>query len=92
MAQPLPRTIDELPYIMLWRFDDALLPVLGLIAGILLERLLLCVGIGVVLSFFYRRYREGRPEHHLLHALYWTGLWVNRGHAMWNPFERELRS
>lgn len=28
-----PRTIDEPPYFMLWRIDDAMVPIFGLLLG-----------------------------------------------------------
>ena len=88
----IPRTIDEPPYFLIWRFDDVALPVFGVIAGILSDQMLLCIALGVGSSFLYRRYREGRPELFLVHALYWHGFWPNRGHVMVHPFIRRIRS
>lgn len=88
----IPRTIDDPLYFLIWRFDDAILPIFGVIVGILSDQMLLSVAVGVGLSYFYRRYREGRPEMFLMHALYGQGFWPNRGHAMVHPFIRRIRS
>ncbi len=84
----LPRTVDEPPYFLLWRVDDFVPPVLFLVIGMLAGAALAFAGIGVALSLFYRRYREGRPEFYVLHALYWSGLWPARGHSFPNPYCR----
>lgn len=92
MQHQLPRTIDEPPYLMFWRVDDAMMPIVGVILGIVSEWMLLCVGIGFVMSYVYQRVRLGRPEKFAEHTLYWYGFFPNRGHAMIHPYIREIVS
>lgn len=87
----LPRTIDDPPVFLVWRADDLMVPAVMLIVGLFVDRMILFFVIGVALSFVYRKFREGRPEQFVLHSLYWSGLWPNRGHSFVNPFKREFR-
>ncbi|MDH3662406.1 MAG: type IV conjugative transfer system protein TraL [Alphaproteobacteria bacterium] len=84
----LPRTVDDPPYFLMWRMDDFAPPTLMLGVGFLLDRPMMLAAAGLVLGFFYRRYREGRPEMFALHAMYWLGIWPTRGRTMRNPFQR----
>jgi conjugal transfer pilus assembly protein TraL len=85
---PLPRTVDDPPTFLLWRADDMAAPILALAIGFFIEKPMTMMLAGAVLSLVYRRYREGRPEFYVFHALYWAGLWPGRGHAFANPFAR----
>jgi len=85
---PLPRTVDDPPYFLLWRMDDFAPPALMLAIGFLLDAPFLMAFFGLVLGFFYQRYREGKPEMLVLHAMYWYGAWPSRGRTMRNPFQR----
>ena len=88
---PFPETVDEPPYVLLWRIDDVGLPVLFLCVGMLLKHAFVFWLAGVVLMYFYRRYRTGRPEFHVLHMLYWFGVYPARGAAFVNPYIRDFR-
>lgn len=84
----LPRTVDDPPYFLIWRIDDFAPPTLMLAVGFLLDHPFLLCFIGLALGFVYQRYREGKPEMFVFHALYWAGLWPNRGRTLKNPFQR----
>ncbi len=88
---PLPRSVDELPYLFVWRLDDFLLPVvttaLGFVAG---APVLFGLG-GFVLAWLYQRYRAGRPELFVVHMIYWLGLYPGRGHNCANALQQAYR-
>ena len=67
----IPAYIDEPPYLLFWRMDEVLPIGVGLVAGILLAQLTICMLVGVVLARFYRRYCDNRPKGYMLHAVYW---------------------
>jgi conjugal transfer pilus assembly protein TraL len=87
---PFPETADEPPFILLWRMDDVAMPILCLCIGMLLGRTLVFVPIGLAAMFYYRRFRDGRPEFYVLHAAYWAGLYPARGLGFFNPYIRTL--
>jgi conjugal transfer pilus assembly protein TraL len=87
---PFPATVDEPPYLLLWRLDDIALPLFCLCIGMLLGSAAIFISIGVVGMLWYRRFREGRPEFYVLHALYWTGAYPARGLGFLNPYIRTL--
>lgn len=86
--KPLPRTVDDPPFFLMWRMDDFAPPTLMLALGLFLGAPFLMAFAGLFLGFLYQRYREGKPEMFVLHWLYWWGLWPSRGLTMRNPFQR----
>lgn len=85
-----PETADEPPFILLWRCDDVAMPLLCVAIGMLLGRVMVFLPIGFLAMFYYRRFREGRPEFYVLHALYWCGLYPARGPGFFNPYIRVI--
>ncbi|MGE0383527.1 MAG: type IV conjugative transfer system protein TraL [Gammaproteobacteria bacterium] len=84
----LPRHVDDPPQLLLWSADELVPVALGLVIGILVDRLLLLVALGLLTAYFYRRFKDQRPDGYLLHALYWHGLLPLRGRGAVNPFRR----
>jgi len=83
-----PTTADEPPYLLLWRIDDVAVPLLGLAGGMLVGHVLPFASAGLLSMFLYRKYRSGRPEFYVLHAMYWAGMYPARGAGFVNPFVR----
>lgn len=70
----IPQGLDAPPQLLLWQLDE-LSPVLaGMIIGIAIEQLLICLFIGLLLVRFYRKLRDGRPDGYAIHLIYWTGI------------------
>jgi conjugal transfer pilus assembly protein TraL len=87
---PFPATIDEPPILLLWRVDDIVVPVLCLFIGLLLHKIAVFFSLGLGLMYVYRRFRDGKPEFFVLHALYWSGVYPARGLGFVNPYLRRL--
>ena len=49
--------------------------------------LVLCL-LGLVTTKLYRRFRDGRPDGFILHAIYWVGLLPTKAKTIPNPFIR----
>ncbi|TOF20049.1 conjugal transfer protein TraL, partial [Vibrio parahaemolyticus] len=47
----------------------------------------LCL-LGLVTTKLYRRFRDGRPDGFILHAIYWAGLLPTKAKTIPNPFIR----
>jgi type IV conjugative transfer system protein TraL len=88
----IPRTIDDMPYAFIWRMDEFAVPILLLLVGMLVNHPFSALGIGFVLVYFYRKFREGRPNLFVLHQFYWWGFYPLNGHSMLNSYEREYWS
>ena len=88
----IPAHIDEPPYLLFCRIDEVLPIGVGLVAGILLAQLTICLGLGLVLARIYRRYCDNRPDGFLLHASYWYmgAIGFKRNRSMPNSYEREF--
>ena len=85
---PLPRSVDELPYLFVWRVDDFLVPAITTAFGFVTGTPILFGLAGLVLAWLYQRFRAGRPELYLVHRLYWLGFYPGRGHSFPNALQR----
>lgn len=89
MQLHLPRSIDDPPYLLIWRLDHVVWLVLAILIGILVDRMWICLGIGLLLVHFIQRYEDGWPDGYVFHLLYWWGLWPTRGRTVRNAYQRE---
>lgn len=87
-----PRSVDEPPFLFIWRLDDIAVFLLCLGVGLALDRVLVLTAMGVAFSWAYRRYRDRRPNLFLFHLIFWQGFWPDRGHTMFNPWIREIHA
>lgn len=84
------RFIDEPPHFLLWQIDELAPPLLGLMAGIIADNVLLFLIFGFVCNFLYRRFRDNHPRGYLIHlAYYYLGLNL-RGRCFPNSFIRDF--
>jgi conjugal transfer pilus assembly protein TraL len=88
----LPRGVDDPPSLLLWRLDDLIPLILMLVIGMLTDRLMIFLVLGLVLSRLYGRFRDSRPDGFALHWCYWQGLLPLRARTCPNPFSRTWRS
>lgn len=89
----IPDRIDEPPNVLFWRLDEAMPIGIGLVAGVLLAQLTLCLLAGLVLARFYRRFCDNKPDGFLLHAVYWhmgAVPFAKTKRTMPNSYEREF--
>mgnify|MGYP004545111067 CR=1 FL=1 len=87
-AVSIPRHADEPPHLLLWSLDEIAPMLLGLTIGIFTAQALVCTLIGVVISRFYKRYRDNHPDGCLMHMIYWSGIPIVSGRHFPNPFIR----
>jgi conjugal transfer pilus assembly protein TraL len=97
----LPHGVDDPPSLLLWRLDDLIPLILMLVIGMLTDRLVMFLLLGLVLSRLYGRFRDSRPDGFALHWCYWrrwrfigrlggSGLvWRHRGRV--GPWRRWRR-
>ena len=88
----LPRSVDELPYLFIWRLDDFLVPAVTTALGFVAGWPVMFGLAGLVLAWVYQRYRAGRPELFVVHGLYWQGFYPGRGRGLPNALQRSYRS
>lgn len=67
----IPRHLDDPPRFLFWDLDEAILFMLALILGILVDLLFVGAAAGVVLIVAYGRAKSGRHRAFALHLLYW---------------------
>lgn len=85
--RPFPHGLDDPPEVLIWSINDIVPLVVGVALGIVIEQLLICLTAGLLAVYFYRKYRDSRPDGHVFHAMYWFGIPVP-GRSFVNPFHR----
>jgi len=86
----IPRRIDDPPHLLLWSADELAPVLIGLLAGVFLERMAVCLICGFALAHLYRKYRDNHLDGYMFHILYWWGLMPARARTMKNPFIRRF--
>lgn len=86
----LPRSLDEVPYLLIFRLDDIGIWSMVVIIGFMLDQFSTAIVVGLVVAWGYRKLRLGRPEGYLVHELYWQGLSMTKARAFPNAFIRRL--
>lgn len=66
----IPSYIDDPPHFLLWSADEMAPILLGLVIGIFTGNALVLCLLGLVTTKLYRRFRDGRPDGFILHAIY----------------------
>ncbi|EIC23882.1 type IV conjugative transfer system protein TraL [Thiorhodovibrio frisius] len=87
----LPHGVDDPPSLLLWRLDELIPLVLMLVIGMLSDRLLIFLALGLGLSRLYGRFRDSRPDGFTLHWGYWHGLVPLKARRCPNPFTRRFQ-
>ena len=84
----IPRRIDDPPHLLLWSADEIVPMLLGLTAGVMLGKALVCFVGGLLLANLYRRFKDNHPDGYLFHMIYWHGFLISKAKSMKNPFIR----
>ncbi len=87
----IPKRIDEPPHLLLWRMDEIAPFMVGLVVGILIQQLFLCLVCGVAVSKVYIKIRDSHPDGFFMHWITWnTGITVKKCRTIINPFIKRL--
>lgn len=86
----IPRRVDEPPHLLLWSADELAPVLIGLFAGVMLDKLFVCVAIGLIVTNLYRKFRDNRPDGYLMHLLYWFGMPITKAKSFKNPYSRRF--
>ncbi|HQN01032.1 MAG TPA: type IV conjugative transfer system protein TraL [Candidatus Hydrogenedentes bacterium] len=70
----IPRYIDDQPKIFFWDLDVFLIFSTLLFMGILTDYLLSSLVVGATIGYLFTKFKAGKPDSYLFHALYWHGF------------------
>jgi len=92
----IPRLVDEPPSVLVWTLDELAPIMLGLVFGIFTGNVTILLGLGLVVTSLYKRFRDGRPDGYLNHLLYWIGIELRwpfgrQAQTIVNPFSNHFR-
>ena len=69
---PIPRHLDDMPKIVFWEMDQAMLFMLMLVLGIASNMPLVFGVIGAVVAWAFGKMKHGKHRGFSKHLLYWT--------------------
>lgn len=89
----VPQYLDDPPQFLIWEIDDLFPVIVMLILGILIEHMFLMSLIGFVLSYFFSKFKNSKPNGFLIHLAYEIGflgvgkkgVWVDPFVKRWFP-------
>lgn len=85
----IPRRIDEPPHFLMWSADEIAPMLLGLTVGVFIGQVFICLIVGVLVTNFYKKFRDNHPDGFILHLIYWHGFTKQKKNgSMKNPFIR----
>lgn len=84
----LPRTLDDPPEILLWSSDELVPLMLCIGIGLFIDHFFIMLFVGIVMWRVLRRYKDSRPNGHLMHALYWVGMPLGKHPLLANAYRR----
>ena len=67
----IPRHLDDPPRFLFWDLDEAVLFMLALILGLMVDLLFFGGATGIALVMLYGRAKSGRHRAFALHLMYW---------------------
>jgi conjugal transfer pilus assembly protein TraL len=88
----MPAYIDDPVHILIWSADEAAPILIGLMLGVLIGQITLCVVTGILATKLYSKYRDARPDGYIMHLIYWYGFLPTKARSIPNPFARSFRS
>ncbi|TDX26810.1 conjugal transfer pilus assembly protein TraL [Modicisalibacter xianhensis] len=84
----IPSRIDDPVHVLLWSLDELAPMFCGLILGMAIGQATIGFLVGLMVTNFYRRYRDTHPDGYLLHIVYWAGFVFTKARSMVNPYVR----
>ena len=75
----VPRYIDDQPRIFFWPLDVFLVFSTGLFVGIIAGHLFYFAVIAFIIAYAFTKFKAGKPDSFLYHALYWYGFLQLKG-------------
>ena len=82
----IPTHVDDPQHLLLWSADEVVPILVGLIFGMIIQKALICLLIGLVVTHQYRKFRDNHPDGYLKHVFYHWGLYWCNAKSMRNPF------
>lgn len=92
MMIEIPQMVDEPPHLLFWQADEVAPIALGLVFGMFTGYAAVCTLIGLLMTRWYRKYRDDHPDGYIVHMMYWmVGIsGAGKAKTIPNPFIREF--
>ncbi|MBR7889860.1 MULTISPECIES: type IV conjugative transfer system protein TraL [Marinomonas] len=75
-------------YALLWIADELAPVIIGIFAGVMLDKLFVCAAIGLIVTNLYRKFKDNQPDGYLMHLLYWFGIPITKAKSFKKTYSR----
>jgi len=87
----IPQYVDDPPHLLFWQADEVAPIGIGLVLGMFTGYAAVFTIGGILLTRWYRKYRDDHPDGFMAHMIYWgTGVAGAKARTVPNPFIREF--
>lgn len=86
----IPSRIDDPIHVLMWSLDEMAPIFAGLILGIAVGQAMIGFVTGLIITNYYRKYRDNHSDGYLIHIGYWAGLLMTKSRSMVNPYARRF--
>lgn len=86
----IPTRCDDSIHVMIWSIDEMAPMFVGLVIGMAVGQAAIGFFCGMLITNFYRKYRESHADGYLIHIAYWFGLMFTNARVMVNPYIRRF--
>lgn len=70
----IPRYIDDQPKIFFFDLDIFIIGTTCIFLGIITDYLIQGIAVGIFGGYIFMKFKQGKPDSYLFHALYWYGF------------------
>ena len=88
--KPFPKYVDAPKRILFWTVDQVVPVAVAFGIGLVLNQLMFFLLLGCVVSYFFTKYRDSRPDGYVMHMAYWYGVMVPKARSILSPFHHRI--
>lgn len=86
----IPTRCDDPIHVLLWSLDELAPMFVGLVLGMAVGQAMIGVLTGLVVTNFYKKYRDSHADGYLIHIAYWSGFMLTKARLLVNPYIRRF--
>ena len=86
----IPTRCDDPIHVLIWSLDELAPMFIGLVVGMAFGQAMIGVAIGLLITNFYKKYRDSHADGYLIHIAYWAGMLFTKARLMVNPYIRRF--
>lgn len=86
----IPTRCDDPLHVLIWSLDEMAPMFIGLVFGMAMGKALIGFVAGLMVTNFYKKYRDSHADGYLIHIAYWAGFMFTKARLLVNPYIRRF--